>query len=1184
MAAASQLLRALETTHHPARLERMAALGRDASQRATVDELAAGEPYERRLALASVFGSRDGKRVLAGLSDVSRTVRGLAMRLVAVVCDDAEAREALRIGWTTCVDTFLMRQLVRRGRREVIDAHLDWLAQKPGLADFADAVPFGSAKGVAAHLARALERPSHEFWRRLAQHHPDVLGRVLLERWRAVPDEADPVTRQLTDQHLHTIARRAVDVAAELVRLLLERGIGADVATYRQLARLRPRVALQLAQELGAEIPLGAFDRGVKELPEDLLEAIAAWDPRLFGDPKGIAKRLGASARRAVARGLAVSFAQHPGFAGPFLADVDAGARDAMYERWSIAARDADGVVALDRVRRLPADLAEREGHRHLRDVVALDTRPAERIAYAAFVSWDDAEKALAAHAGHPDGERRGVALATLLAIPGKRTNEPELVDRALALAHARKNEQDPVRLAMLAAIAAWPRSVFRKEHFPRVMELVRDALDAGDLSAATAQTAERLLLRTFRLDPAEGARWLGVLVKERGGLSSMRLGDHLDDDELRLAEPHLVAIARAWMVREREHSLAELGESLGKRLHVVPALADVLEKARDAAVFGYTALRLTWVFVKHDRARHERTLVATLQRFLDRRFLDEIIALAERHERDGKQQPPLDEPLAETLVELVAGARLSIWQEVRALTALAKRGRAVLDRHLARLLSSDQSLIVVGAVLDHVHRRRQELLDPYLGEQVITGRHATGKTRWLLPLSSGFFRWTPRQTSQFAAALGTVCQDQERDTPTIWRCTDALVAVPWPELDELRVLASDARPAVQEHAIRVMARADRGQCVETLVGCLADDRARIAIYGLRRAILTMPPPAALRVLEGAPLRKVTVAKEILRLLGVIRAPGAAELLFTMHERQLHRDVRIALLRALWDHLEDERTWAIFEQAVAAPDHVLASRVGDIPANRLTDRTDRRLSALLVRVLARPEPEARIDLLERAATLSVRDPDRVLLRAAAARLVSPYDDEVRAAARALAHRAPEDDLPLATELFRTVAEDPRALHVAAAALIAEAARPRRVTSLLLSALADVVASDPRYRPLRLRCLANARDPDGMLAQLEVSFGSSSTFDPDAFVACAAWVQSLPLDRLEDVRKKLAASASPALRRLAVTALARDAGPERGWTPERRERLQTLANDPSPVVAGAARATFPPREREAKPVE
>ena len=89
------------------------------------------------------------------------------------------------------------------------------------------------------------------------------------------------------------------------------------------------------------------------------------------------------------------------------------------------------------------------------------------------------------------------------------------------------------------------------------------------------------------------------------------------------------------------------------------------------------------------------------------------------------------------------------------------------------------------------------------------------------------------------------------------------------------------------------------------------------------------------------------------RLLGELRTQGAYDRLIRFDGSDLHRDVRIALLRALWDHLDRETTWEIFARAVTGEDWVMASRLADIPADRLTQTSDRRLSALLARVLMR---------------------------------------------------------------------------------------------------------------------------------------------------------------------------------------------------------------------------------------
>jgi hypothetical protein len=318
------------------------------------------------------------------------------------------------------------------------------------------------------------------------------------------------------------------------------------------------------------------------------------------------------------------------------------------------------------------------------------------------------------------------------------------------------------------------------------------------------------------------------------------------------------------------------------------------------------------------------------------------------------------------------------------------------------------------------------------------------------------------------------------------------------------------------------------------------------------------------------------VAKEVVRLLGELRADAAYDRLIALDGTSLHRDVRIALLRALWDHLDREPTWGVFERAVGGADWVMASRLGDIPADRLTRESDRRLSALLGRVLDRPEPEARIDLLERAAFLSVSDPERAFLTACSSRLKSIYDDEVRAAGLAIMHRSTERDYERLPGLFAVAMEDARCLHVAVNTLLSVPVKSRASWMGAARAAEGVLARDPRWVAMRVRCAAAAMDPEELAGYL-AGLGESGALSGDALEACREVIGGLPAEALEGFVDRLRASRSAEARRAAVWALARDAGPGRGWAPERLERLAALAGDASPVVSGAALSVFPPRE-------
>ncbi len=1173
----SELRAELSVTHYDARVRRMVELGRLAPTnpevRKVLGELSQGDAQERQLALFAQYSWRDGGQVLSATTDESACVRSLAYQLVPLACDDPQALEALNVARAVRRQEGLLRGLVRAGRRGVIDAYLDGLASRADAPEFADAVPLATPEGIRRHLPRALERPSLRFWNRLAHHAPSVLAEVLAAELKAVTGEPDPVTRMSLRVYLPRIADQAPDAALVLFELLLSRRIHPDAHAWHDLVLHRPEAAVALLQRHAHVTPYeDQFVRAAPRLSEAALVWLVRHAPLTLGDARTLLTRLSDAARRAVVEAWCASVDVAPDWGAPLLRFVtDANERERVYARWSVAARNRDGVISLDALAVLPIDLREREARRHLHEVVALGTRPLQRMEYARLLSWDEADAALKSYQGHPEGSVRGEALASLLAIPGLRPDEPDLVDRALPLVLARKNEQDPVRAAMLGALVLWPRRVWRREHAEAVGRILRDALDAADLSYRTAELAETLLLRTFARAPEWGARWLGTLLKERGRLLNARLGEFLTEDEVRAAAPQLLGIAQGWAQRERGGALLELVNSLGAHVRRVPGLGELAVSLRDETPWSLLALGLAQWQSKHDRAGFESSVGTLVRRFYDRGWLSEIIALANSEEAARPLHPELASGLER--VALCLGK-----QADSALSVLRRRAWKAFDVLLPRLLKADASILCFSVVHTYLHRRRQELLTPYLSAPVIQGRFATGNTGWLLAFDAkGFYRWTSEQSALYSKSVGRLVEDLDRDTPTLLWGVATLAALTWAPMEGLCALANDARPVVRDKAIQVLARCDQGQGVPTLLNCLEDARARVAIYGLRRAFNGMPPVRVLSLLASVPLTKVTVAKEVVRLLGELRVDAAYERLLELDGLRLHRDVRIAMLRALWDHLEREPTWAVYTRAVEDADWVMAARLGDVPADRLTEDSDRKLSALLGRVLARPEPAARIDLLQRAAWLAVRDVERTFLSACGARLGSPYDDEVRAAMQAVLHRSDERDLERLEGMLEAVAPDRRALTVALEQLLALHVKSRASYMLAARAAEQVLARDSRLAPLRVRCASAALAPLE-LAERWVHMGEAGHLHADALDACRAAVDTLPLGDLEAVEVRLTESGSEEARRVAVWCLVRDAAPGRGWTPERLRRLARLQQDASPLVSGAAQAVFPPREQ------
>ncbi len=1177
VATAASVLTELRALSHNGRVARMVALGRaaatDKKTRALLDELARGEVFERRLVLKSCFTSRDGARVLAAVADPSRLVRGAARKLVALVCDDAQTLTALQQTYAVRQHLPVLLTLRRRGRLPPIDAFLTWLAERPDQARLAELLPLGSPALLDRLLPAALLRPSTLFWQRLAALAPERLCRLLAEKLQE--GSADAQWRWVLERWLPQLAAAVPVATCSVVERLLAQGLTVEPQVIDRLIAGSPGAVLALGLRHRYRFAAGAFLKAAHRLSSDELAQLIVTERRALGEPRQLWRTLSAADKPLLLRAWLQDLQAEPSWGLSLLTELGAPEtpaelsqqRDAAYAAWSYAARDSEGVIAPELVDRLPPDLQAREAERHLSEVAQLQTRPLARIAYSLYLPWEQARAVLQPYLGHPDAETRGQALGILLQIPGRWPSRPELLTEALRLARARKHEQDPVRLKLFQALDTWPRALWQKQHLTEFGALLRDALDAADLSSVTAQAMERVLVKLFRLDGEAGSRWLTTLIKERGTLYAPRLGEQLSDADVKVLGEPLLQVAQAWAVRERQGYLVALLTSLGKRMALVPGLVKLTETVIEDTVNPSTSSALLTLLYEHAQERALAIVGPTVKRWRKRGWESQLPPLL----ATLTQLPPS----VEEVIEEVLLRTDSLGLAASLLTALRYRHTGLFVRLVPRLLKADRSYFCIEPLWRYVHRHRQELLTPLLGEEVVSGRFASGKTRWVLPFSDGFFRWSSEQQRTFSATLQRLILDPQRDTPTVLWALSRLPRLAFAAAEPLCRLTDDGRAAVAEKAIRSLARLDAGQGVPQLIVCLEDARARFAVYALRGALFDMPPARAVELLGAVPLRKVTVAKEVLRLLGELRSDAAYALLIGLDKPTLHRDVRVALLRALWDHLEREETWTVLHRAAADPDGLLASRLADIPAERLSPRSEPRLVALLAQILARPEPEVRLELLRRAPTLPLKDRSRELLAACLRRLDSPFTDEITAATAALLRRAELADVAAFEQALAALRPNRRALQLVTEALRSTPSPRRQVVSDLLSAALRVLALEAPTATLLVTLAASAGVT--VLAATLRELAARELLHAEVLAAAKAGALALPVDDAETLELQLRDRPEPGLRLLAVTALSVAAGPSQGWTPARRARLRAYQQDPAPPVSGSAQFIFPPAE-------
>ena len=631
---------------------------------------------------------------------------------------------------------------------------------------------------------------------------------------------------------------------------------------------------------------------------------------------------------------------------------------------------------------------------------------------------------------------------------------------------------------------------------------------------------------------PEWAARWLATVVQERGRVSFRDLEDRLSDADVRRIAPALLPVLRGWLARERDVALLGAARSLGRRVRLLPELLDLLEQTvRESRTAGLPEQAL-----------------ALLKEQAPRRLATLIPSLIARGPLLGRPAPRL--PLPPPQAPGPAG--------------------------------------------------------PFLGREIVTGRFSTGRTRFVLPFREGFFRWTPTQQRRFGDTLREVIEDTQRDSPAVFSAVDALAALPAVPPTTLETIAGprSRHPAARDTALRALARRETGDGIPALLDAVRPapagasppvappdaaeaqaiaDRAKVATYALRRSLLQMPPAPALAIVREIDTSHLTVAKEVARLLGDLRSEEAFHELLEWERRDdLHRDVRVAVVHAFWGHPDREETWAALQRAAASPEPAVASAAARMPADRLPPPARRRLLDLLAALLLHPHPAVRLLVLQRCATLPVRDDARVLLPPLQAVLRSAQPDLTGAAASAIFGTYAVSEPALAGEAIAGLRADRRAQRQALEALLHDVQRsPRRLRPAARAAL-DALAGDPLSGTHQARLAVSAFRGEDLAATLSTLAAREALF-ADALVTAGSAIERGDAGQEETtllaLETSLAGSADAGLRRLALSALIAQSRPPLGWDEARLSRLREYRADPAPLVAGAATFTLPEAELE-----
>ena len=1063
-----KLINSLESLTYRDRILAVIDLGKKARQDpevSLIDDLQQGNYYRRLLALYSCYGSYNGDRVLTTIADSSRSLRNKAIDLITVVGSDEQVVTAVEsLNYKQCRTLF--KYLRKRGRLSVIDRCLEKLiARQDSKLD--KLLPYGTADIVSRHLDKILERAGVDEWHNLARLHPET-ALTALQRYAEQSTGKDWRLVWYFNRIIPRLSELYSDRVSSLVNSLIEHPVFSSLR-WQNLVDYRPLESAQLALRIEDKAKI-KLDSVAHKLPQDLLIELINRQPQTVNN-----------------------YSQ-------WLPKLKPEQRTQIYNQCNLGWRDRDGCMTIHQIKLFPTAIREKEARYHL-DLPILQTRPTRRLPYAAYLTWDEAWLFIQPYLRNPDPDLRILALTTIIdATRYQRSHLPEL----LKIICDRRNEQDPVRCAMLSGLDSLPPSIWRQEHLADLNTILDDAFKAADLSQATGNYAEHLVLSILPFHPQWSVEWLAKLIQVRGEVQFYNLESRLNNSQVRQLAPVLLPVFKAWATREREWSLIRAASSFGKRLAVFDGLVDILE----------------------------RLLVDTPNTY----HANWILSILKEHRRD----------------------RLAFL--------------------IPQLLKKDKSWFTQTVVNNYLHNFRQDLLTPYLGQTAYRGKFATGKTRFVLFFHRGYSRWTYRQQTIYGKSLEGLTRDDKRDTPAVWSALEELALLPAIEPTRLIELASLENPkeAIRDRALRALARLDSGQGVPVLVSALDDTRARIAIYALRKCLLEMPVDNAVSILQQVDSNKVTVNKEIVRLLGDLDSPSAYQELRAKTNQDCHRDVRIASLRALWLHLELDETWLTLEQAALDADEAVATMVGRTPGDRLSDRTQAKLISLLVTLLDRPEPTLRLAILQRCYQLPIRDSKQLLLPQLLKSLNSTYPDEVINASHAIfsTYRNPQ----LIAEAIKQIIRNRRSLNLVIANLQHIVFWNRIEFLPVVRAILAVLEIDLLTIEIQVK-LAIAAFSGNELGDFLINLSNSNVLHSDALAAAIKTIESISqrndIANIMVLESTLARSKDEKLRRLAVAALIAQTNSRLGWDREKVDRLLAYRQDTSPLVAAAAQFIFPP---------
>lgn len=561
-----RLLMELDSLGYSDRMKRMALLGRehtgDADYSALlVSLLESGTAYEAHLALTGAGVVKDARAVLLALYHSKAGVRGRAAGLLPEVVTDPDFSIESEIALMSyhCRHQ-LLRSIVNTTRQDWAERLLPLVLAQWGANEASLLLAVCSEETVSSRLPElgyALRN-----WRLITKHYPDLVAAYFKNALQnAAHQEKVSVWWTLSSAiEVLSVSRPAIVLECAL--------------------KLGPTDMIHpvLKQQLGILIQAG---------PNDVFELLTREESREYllnhGVPAGVLKKK-KWFTTAQWTTLAALLADKPVHLAKVLDTLAPSSREAMFDAAYKEEERKTRIFPMQLLDVLPHRLRDKEAARmlELRDIRdhqdnKLETtarrligNAREKLEQAVQVSNSDERAAAYAH----------LVRSTALSRSG--------MDETLRFLTRIKNDQDPVRGAVMAELSTCPAPMFKEEHVNDLTVLVDSVVEARDTSYGTRSATEKLafaILREHALEPKGelfkfALRTFGRLTMRDGHFALFSMDwDSIPSSALEALFDEVYAFGVEANKRENTSVVLRMADLFGKAVDRLPKLQLLLEE-----------------------------------------------------------------------------------------------------------------------------------------------------------------------------------------------------------------------------------------------------------------------------------------------------------------------------------------------------------------------------------------------------------------------------------------------------------------------------------------------------------------------------------------------------------------------------------------------------------------------------